>query len=289
MTEGRVKLWLGVGAFVMVGAGGLAGKPVAAAEGKPVLQGAAGLAVHDLQLAAAPMKGDGGEGGEGGEQGHEGDVFAEASPDQALVGRLLLLEGHLLVGKELYDQGRPDDAAPHYLHPTEEIYDLIEDELKARNIPQFETALKDLAKLVKNKKPAAEVADQQNVVLEALHQALAQPGAAAGTPDFVAGVVNKVLAQAADEYKDAFVGARIANAVEYQDARGFVWIARRYVEAHAAVLKAKDAGAYGRLIADFDALMTVWPAAVPPRDAVATAGALQAMVSKIELVNSAFR
>ena len=93
------------------------------------------------QLAA------GGEGGEGGEAGHahSQDAFSALPADQALAGRLTLMQGHLKAARTLYEMGRIDDAYGHYSHPREELYASIAGDLKRRGIKGLD---RDLTALV---------------------------------------------------------------------------------------------------------------------------------------------
>lgn len=279
MHKKTLKLWMGIGTFALLGAGADASE----LHGK-------GHADHaPLQVAQATHQhGAGGEGGEGGEGGHEADAFAEAPAGEALVGRLLMLKGHLTIGKELYAAGRFDDAAPHYLHPAEEIYGLVEGELKKRKLNLFDKDLQALADLVKAKKPAADVFAKQEAVIAKVDKAIA--GADGNSAAFTMAVVPGVLATAADEYKEAFADdGKVVNVVEYQDARGFVIAARSYVSSHSKTLSAKDKEAYDKLAAELDALAKAFPTANPPQPIVMDAGNVQALVSKIELLKNSFR
>ncbi|WP_448187805.1 hypothetical protein [Azospirillum sp. sgz301742] len=224
------------------------------------------------------------------EEKKEQDVFTDAPADQALVGRLLMIKGHLLVGKELYTQNRPDDAVPHYLHPSEEIYGLIKPELTKRKIASFETPLNQLYQMVKQKKPAAKVFAKQDEVVRAIDAALAKPGRkVTDNAAFVMDTTAMVLVQSVEEYKESFAGETIANAVEYQDSRGFVWAARAHLDQHAKALKAKNADAFAKVARQLDAVQNAYPAAVPPQQPVTSAKGLYDMVAEIEKLAPAFR
>lgn len=278
MHTKTLKLWMGIGTFALLGAGANAAEVHGHGQHAPV---AVQVAQADHQHAA------GGEGGEGGEAGHEQDIFTDYPAGEALVGRLLMIKGHLIVGQELYRAGRLDDAAPHYLHPTEEIYGLIDAEMKKRKLPGFEADLKALAGLVKQKKPAADVFAKQDAVLAKLEKAMTSADRKA--PAFTMAVAPGVLSQAAEEYKEAFTEDKLANPVEYQDARGFVTAARGYVAAHAKGLSAKNADAFKTLSANLDEIAKAFPTAVPPQQAVLDAGAVRALVSKVELMKGSFQ
>src|SRR5207244_2470667 len=130
-------VWLGVGAFVLVGSGAGAGWPLAA-EPEP-----GGVALRAPTTDTATPRMDLGhivvaqhpdhaatkdaakdkEAGEGG----EGKDIANLPPELAFAVRIALLRGHLLVGDELVKQQQWNAALPHFLHPTEELYGDLKD------------------------------------------------------------------------------------------------------------------------------------------------------------------
>ena len=115
------------------------------------------------------------------------------------------------------------EALPHFLHPSEEIYPKIRDDLKTYSVAPFAAALKALAQTVKAKNPGA-----YRTALAGVEERLAQAGKGVrdkeqNWPSFVVETVLEVLGSAASEYEEAIQNGRIAKPVEYQDARGFVW------------------------------------------------------------------
>ena len=166
MGDARIKLWVGFGAYLMVGAtGGQAASPLPdkAPEAAAVLSGipARGHVPiaqsgdgahgdHGVGQAAAATAGQGGEGGEGG----EGGAFAGAAPEAVYAGQLALMKGHLRVGRELVDKGAWNDAVFHFHHPAEEIYEGIEAGLKQYKGRPFRRQLEKLAEVVEKKDKA---------------------------------------------------------------------------------------------------------------------------------------
>lgn len=291
MTGRKIKLWNGIGRYVLAGAG-LAIVPPAAADTPALLEAPAALDARPVQLAEAAKPGEkphqpqaGEQGGEGGEQGN----VIDAPPDEAFLLRLLLIKGHLRVGRELVQQSRWNDALPHYLHPSEEIYKELAPSLAERKIAPFETDLAALVALVKAKKSAADVLKAQDALLAKLDVAAGSIAAETRQkPAFALAVVGRLLDTAADEYKQALEGGRIANPVEYQDSRGFVWTAEDLVQGMAQALKAKDAEAYAAVEKGFAALKRAWPSVVPGTGAaqVVPVAEVRAAISRIELAMS---
>src|ERR1700680_3677350 len=61
---------------------------------------------------------------------------AALPPDVAFGRFIALIRGHLLTGDELASQREWDAARPHFSFPTEEIYGVIREDLRAYKTPQ---------------------------------------------------------------------------------------------------------------------------------------------------------
>ena len=96
----RSKIWLGVGAFVVVGTGTTSAVGLPAAEtasglsGRPALPADAAISSVE-RILLAQHAGHGPDAGEGGET----KDFAGLPPELAFAARIALLRGHLLVGR----------------------------------------------------------------------------------------------------------------------------------------------------------------------------------------------
>src|SRR5262245_10068215 len=144
----KSKIWLGVGAFVVAGTSATGGTPpgVETVPGIDALRtpatatalaripsGRIVIAQHSGHDQPDPKK----EAGEG----NEGKGLANLPPELAFAARVALLRGHLLVGDELVKQQQWNAALPHFLHPGEELYGDIKDQLADYNVPPFDAAL----------------------------------------------------------------------------------------------------------------------------------------------------
>lgn len=269
MTRSRTIFSIGLGALAWLGTASVDGWPLRAAAQEP----------HEHQQAQ--------EHGAADEHGEAEEVFS--GPEVAYAGQLELMKGHLLVGRELLDAGAPQDAVFHYLHPAEELYGEIEDGLARYGAAPFKSELDRLATLVEENADPAEIAAAETEVEAAIDAALAKlPDEQRQSPAFVLDVVVGMLRVAADEYDEAIEDGRIANAVEYQDARGFVWEARRLIAQIEDRLEAKDAEAYRDLVTHLDALQKAWPSPQPPERPVLTPEQVTAAVAHIAEVRSRF-
>jgi hypothetical protein len=277
------KIWLGVGAFVVAGAGATGAGPIDGGR-VPDLSSPTGLVTdtaipRTAGLVVAQHADHAAKAAEGGEEGG-----ANLPPELAFATRIALLRGHLLVGDELVKQQQWNAALPHFLHPGEEIYADIREQLTQYQVPPFENALKTLAGAVKAKNGGADYAKAFKSVNDAL--AAADAGMKAKQADwaaFVVGAAVETVKTAAGEYQQAIVGGRIAKPVEYQDARGFILQAERLIESVAPDLEKKDATALQAVRAGFAELKKAFPAPMPPRAPVKEHGALLADVARIEL------
>src|SRR5918995_4847832 len=112
MAERKIKLWTGLGRYVIAGTGMALAAPAAADMGrKPEPPSSFQLRPAQLAEAAKPeQKPHNHQGGEQGGEGGERGIAKEAPPDEAFLLRLMLIKGHLRVGRELAQQGRWNDA-----------------------------------------------------------------------------------------------------------------------------------------------------------------------------------
>lgn len=283
--KAKTKIWLGVGAFVLAGTGATGAVSPLATE---TVSGERGLSALSPDAAMPPSASPGvviaQHAGHDAGEGGESQSLANLPPDLAFAVRVTLLRGHLLVGDELVRQQQWNAALPHFLHPTEEIYGDIRDQLAGYRVPPFDGSLKALSDVVKAKKGGAEYAK----ALKAVHDALGAADAGmkakhSDWPGFVVEAAVETLKAATGEYQQAVVGGKIAKPVEYQDARGFILQADRMIESVAPDLQRKDSAALDQVRAGLAELKKAFPSPMPPRTPVKDYGGVLADVSRIEL------
>jgi tetratricopeptide (TPR) repeat protein len=274
------KIWAGLSSAVLVAAPAAAQATVLHVQPQAGIESKADQTLLHLaqhQGHAAPAATAGGE-GEG-----EGGGAAQLQPSIHVYRGIEMIRGHLLVGAELIEAGRWADALPHFLHPEEEIYGSIRDQLKTFNIAPFQVALKSLSQTVKakNKEAYARARAALDERLAAAETAV-KAKEANGTY-FVLETALEVLQQAADEYEEAIQKGRIANVVEHQDARGFVFEVDRLVGTVLPAASAKNADAAKALQASLNDLKATFPAVTPPKQAVKDSGEFLSAIAKFEL------
>ncbi|MFL4994581.1 MAG: hypothetical protein ACJ8DV_25275 [Microvirga sp.] len=294
----RRKIWVGLSTAVLAATPATA---KAAAEttlpAKPAMEAKAG---QDALTKLAQHKGHGAEGGKSAgakasaASGGEGDEGSGGRASELPIPLRLyrdigLIRGHLLVGNELVEAGRWAEALPHFLHPEEEIYPGMRENLKTFNVAPFQTALKALSQTVKAKNKEAYARARAALEERVAAAEASVSGKEANLPYFTLETVMEILQTASSEYEEALKGDRIANVVEYQDARGFVFEADRLIAAQADALAAKNADAVKTIRASLSDLKSAFPAPMPPRQAVKNTGQFLSDLSKIELQLSSLR
>src|SRR5216684_1416639 len=276
--ETKRKIWFGVGAFMVIGSGTAGGASVDSQTGASVVPAmTVRSATHVLIAQHNAQDREAGEAG-------ESKNLAKLPRPLAFATRIALVRGHLLVGDELVKQQQWNAAMPHFLHPGEELYGDIKDELGEYNVQPFDGALKALSDVVKAKKGGNEYSNAFKSVNDALVAADAGLKAKQENwPGFVVEAAVEALKMATGEYQQAIVQGRIVKPVEYQDARGFVWQANGMIESVAADLRKKDAAALQDVRAGLAELKKAFPSAMPPKVPVKDAAAVLLDVSRIEL------
>jgi hypothetical protein len=142
------------------------------------------------------------------------------------VSNIEQIRGHLdqaLVNKE---SGNDTLAQAHTLHPIEEIYASIEEQLVSQDSTLNETlsvALQDLSSSVPNVMPEEfrGQIDSINVQLDNIVQTLV-PSSELSNPAFNASVVARLLDTAGHEYGEAVANGTIIEIIEYQDGQAFI-------------------------------------------------------------------
>jgi hypothetical protein len=199
-----------------------------------------------------------------------------------------LMRGHIRVGGELIALGLWDEALPHFLHPTEELYAGMEKYIKGHNIRPFKLELGVLAQTVKAKRKAA-----YDQALKVVDQRLG--GALDKAKEFMHPVTGFTAHSAAEmvkaalgEYESSIENGRFAKPVEYQDSRGFVFEADSMIERAAPQLAKTDAATLSKVRAAMARLKTAWPEPMPPEQPVLDFDAVSALVTEIDTLMSKY-
>lgn len=259
MTENKTRLWVGVGAYVLIGAG------------MAVSDGGDGIFAP---ATAHEKHAEGGEGGEGGEAG-----YTNADPDLVFAVNLLLTRGHLHIANELAAIKDWEHASAHAQHPAAETYDRIAPELKVRGAAPFEGELNALVQQIAEETPGAPFDAAYGAVIAKIDAAYARIDASKrATPGFTMQAILALLKQAGAEYSIGVSQGKIVNLQEYQDANGFIWIADEMI----AGLD-KSLPGVTEIIADLAKLKAGWAPKAGMDSMVTPEPEILSAISRIEL------
>ena len=119
-------------------------------------------------------------------------------------------------------------AEAHTLHPIEEIYSSIEDQLANQNNTLNQTLSAALQKLPSSATNATlqefeSQIDDVNTLLNDSVQAVVPSAEFSNNPAFNASVVGRLLHVAGHEYEEAVENSTVKAIVEYQDAQAFIY------------------------------------------------------------------
>ena len=149
------------------------------------------------------------------------------------------IRGHLDQALFNMESGNNTLALAHTLHPIEEVYSSIEDQLANQNSTLNQTlsaALQNLSSSITNESlPDVEnQIDHINMLLNNSVQAVVSTSQLEGNAGFNASVVARLLDVSGHEYEEAISNGTVKAIVEYQDAQAFIDRAQRLFNSSAS-------------------------------------------------------
>ncbi|TCH99881.1 hypothetical protein EJV46_04240 [Roseococcus sp. SYP-B2431] len=253
------KMWLGLGAFTLVG-GTAAAQPAPAIPAAPAAQG--------------------GEGGEAGGEGGIDPALAETDPVEFLVA-MDVIAAHYAAGQDIYRLGETQAAGEMFAHPIAEVYAELEEVLARLGVADFREAMERASALALDRAPLAEVEQAVAAVRAALHAAEAQAPGIGATPKVQAAVIADMADRAALQYEAAL---REPDQLEpYLDGYGLYRAAADRAARAAPELRAAHLAPVHEAMLDMLAALAVaYPTANRPA-APADSGPLQAAAERLRL------
>lgn len=219
----------------------------------------------------------GGEGGEGGEAGHSQAV----STDTEVLVVLAQMQGHLLVAQELLSRGDAQAAEPHVGHPVDELYGSLESVIAAGRLQPFRDSLEVLRQQVRLAPTSPGTAQKLAKAQQTLQAATTTVAPSLNRQaELMLAVTRQLALSAASEYEAAVADERIAETIEYQDARGFLLQARRLLSQAIAANPAAAANLQ-QALTRIEAMLKAFPSAVPPQKIVLSVTQLKSLASSI--------
>ena len=211
-------------------------------------------------------------------------VATDAADDLDLMEKLGLLEGHLMIGRDLLAAGRARDALPHFGHPVRELYDYLEPFVARTGVKPFDGELKQLEALAKDGAPAAAFAAQYDRALAGVTALRATvPAARLADRGFVFQFLALMVEDVASDYGESLDKGRHVNTVEYHDSLGFLRYTIRTVE---ELRGSGDAALWGRVRTELAQVETAYPALMPPAKPVRSVAFINGVGARIAKLGS---
>ncbi len=264
----NARRWIAAGTAVAASIAIVA--PARAITAADLKQDVAGKVSTLLHLAAS-------EGGEGGEGGEAGAAKAGTMTNADLLAQIGLIEGHLMASMTLLTEGHMDMAKTHVKHPGDDIYKSLEPEFKARDIAGFAEELEALAGAVGNEPSVTKQMDPLAQRIEDVRKTIN-----ANDADKLKAIV-KMLQTAAKEYAVGVKDGKVVDPHEYQDAWGFIKVARGYAGVLAKDKEQDVAQAASQIVAEIDSLDSVFPSVKPEGVDMADPSLVYGAAARIEI------
>jgi hypothetical protein len=215
------------------------------------------------------------EGGEGGEAG------AIAGDDSvALLTGLGLIEGHLRAGVALYEAGLAEQATSHMKHPQDELYVGLLPLLTKAGAEDFSAELTELSAAVNS---GADLARVKEIFAEVQKEIGEGREHAGGGEAAEAAAIVRMLTTAADEYALGVKDGKVLELHEYQDAWGFVEVARALLTHMAGEDDAAEKAFGEKALAALAEADAALPGVSPEGKTLGEASAIYAAAATIEL------
>ena len=200
-----------------------------------------------------------------------------------LLFKLGLLEGHLMVGRELLEANQPRLALPHFGHPVRELYDDIQGELKHRGVTGFDGELIALEALAAAKpRDPATMAKLDGVLRIIAAVRATVPSGLLDSERFMLGVLGEVATIAAEDYSESLEGGRIEKPVEYHDSRGYLSYADKELRRLEGRPDLRGSPRLAAARARLDEMRAIVGALIPPERPTRSVAAFKAIVGQLK-------
>ncbi|GEM_PF-1133299 len=200
------------------------------------------------------------------------DVGASDDTDAQLaeaVAQLYEIQGHLITSQELRGRQQLPVASAHAAHPQSELFSLVKDDLAAAQPGSDTRLLERLQPLPEIVGDPGASTDEVRSAYEAAFAAIEEAavvlaGEKLQEPAFLASVIIALLESTRREYRESIDNGTVVNLEEYQDAYGYLVVARRLFQHIADDVREDDVGEYFNVTEAFDRLGSLLPATASP-------------------------
>ena len=201
----------------------------------------------------------------------------EGSEDVHFVTKLGLIQGHLWVASQLVEADLFELGAKHAKHPAQEVYQELAPFFDAVSSPGFAAELEAMSgQFTSSSKGDFSQSYQQ--VMNAIDDIVASVGLSDSDRLRVA---NSLIEQALIEYRAGVIDGEIADLQEYQDARGFIEIAARFIA------KIQNDPQCIALLANIQTAKKLWPDLDPDQTINGDESALVAVLAELQAIAGA--
>ena len=196
---------------------------------------------------------------------------------------LSLMRGHLWVAERLSMTGYLDHAAMHAKHPEDEIYSDLVEVFEVKGLSGFASELNAFSNSVNSGNKNAIEQDYVTLV-DAVKRSY--DSVDLSTRELFE-LINRLISQAAREYAVGIIDGQVDNVHEYQDARGFIEIARDLTRNHEQKigLSENQLVVIGLLRDRLEDLLEMWPALVPVDEVPFEASRLFGAAADVEILS----
>jgi hypothetical protein len=280
------KIWLGVGAFILT-----SGPAVNASEPQrfgPAVEGRSD-GTTSLPVDTAPqfridLNGVWAQAGEGGEGGINPETVGNDPAEYAIA--LQVIAAHFDAGIAAYAGGEREAGAQMFAHGLSEIYAVMEDTFKQREVTALGAKLEAAVEAAADKKSLREVRRRFNEVLVALRDAGRRGPQPASPKRMQAYIVGELIERAAAQYS---VALKDKGLEAYLDGLGFAIAARREAKPALKLLHGSDKQAATALMNALQLVQQAYPGLRQSAKGGVSEADLLAAASRARLAVSAYR
>jgi hypothetical protein len=208
------------------------------------------------------------------------DGTFKTGPETEIRYWIAIIGGHLYAADQLIAAGRTSEALPHLDHPLDEVIPAMGPMLQRYGLDSLGDDLKQLK--------AAIGAEDFQPLLKAVSTRLAAtlerlPPEQRSALDRNAELLAALVDQSSKEFDEAWVGLKINNLVEYQDAAGFHREAVKLFTEMKPALAAKNPKIAMTVERSLNDMAKAWPSIDPPAKPEFAASAVRGLARVVEL------
>ncbi len=221
------------------------------------------------------------------DDGHRMPTHEALGPDEdiAFITQLSLIEGHVVVGMQLYQDGEAEMGLSHVQHPVNEIYEAMRPALAKMGLPGFEADIDRLDQAMQARLPNDQIKVAKAALFARVHQLRKQHSDTAKTIASTSAIMQIV----AGEYASGVHDGKVIEDYEYQDSWGFKQVAQQMIAALPAADRAAHAADINAIETAMASLDVFWVDLPGRKTVAAPVSAMQAAVNRIVAACQNFR